>query len=94
MKYKIGLDKASYKAYNQSVIKKLSERSATMMKFKGMKVDEAVKTLEEMGVAFEVEKYADVDEVLGIMVGDYYGDHVDLEVEDGVVVYVDFCEWE
>lgn len=64
-----------------------------MMKFKGMAVEEVVKALEEMEEQFEVER-DDEDEVFCIMVGDYYGDHVDLEVEDGKVVYVDFCEWE
>ena len=64
-----------------------------MMKFKGMAVEEVVKALEEMGLQFELDKYED-GEVFSITVGEYWSDHVDLEVEDGKVVYVDFCEWE
>jgi hypothetical protein len=64
-----------------------------MMKFKGMAVEEVVKALEEMGLQFELDKYED-GEVFSITVGKYWSDHVDLEVEDGKVVYVDFCEWE
>ena len=64
-----------------------------MMKFKGMKVDEVVKALKEMEEQFEIE--TDDGEVDCIMVGDdYYGDHIELEVEDGVVVYVEFVEWD
>ena len=63
-----------------------------MKKFKGMKVEEVVKALEEMEVKFAVEQDDEYDDCL-IIVGDYYYDHVEMEVEDGVVEFVEYVEW-
>lgn len=69
-----------------------------MKKFKGMKVEDVIKALEEMGLEFTVDRYemeyCGNDDIFSITVGRYWSDHVDLEIEDGVVVYVDYCEWD
>ena len=69
-----------------------------MKKFKGMKVEDVIKALEEMGEEFTVDRYeieyCGNDDIFSITVGGYWSDHVELEIEDGVVAYVDYCEWD